>query len=812
MVALLAGLWGALALLGIDVPAQGITAADHGMLMSLGFLGTVISVERAVALARPWAWAAPALAGVSTVWLLTQIAPHVGKALLLASGVLLAAIYVALHHVQPSLHNTLMGVGALGWVAAVAFWLADWDIGRLLGWLSIFLVVTIVAERLELSRLIGATRVSRSTLTATVAAVVVGSLVSVWHPATGFRIAGAGLVGMAVWLGSYDVARRTVRMRGVTRFMAAGLLAGYAWLAAAGVVWLVVGFRGWGASFDVQIHALFLGFVMSMVFAHAPVIAPAVLRRPMRYTPLFYVHLGLLHLSLLIRILGGDAAGNTLAWRVGGVLNEIAILAFLGVTAAAVVAGSRARKRVPAPEGAPVATRVSDAATGARRGNVRTAATVVGSAAVGALLVLGSLAIANRGGDSTATAQVTPNGQTRTVSVELLEMHIVPSTISVQAGTRLVLEVTNTGTMQHDLRLSSGVQTPMLDPGHKATLDAGVIGKKLDGWCTVPGHRAAGMNMTITATPASAASTPPAAVPPMADMPGMGASSSNGPPPDWKPIDPVLSPAPTGATVHKVTWHMRDVTTSVAPGVTQRMWTFGGTVPGPVLHGRVGDTFEVTVVNDTAMSHSIDFHAESGPPAAVMRPVLPGGQTTYRFTATHAGAWLYHCGVEPMLLHLGNGMYGALIVEPPNLPPVAQQYVFVGSEFFFGAQGGIGDYQKMLADTPDTMAFNGYPFAYQFRPIAAPVGKTVRVWVIDAGPSRALSFHVIGAPFSSVFLDGGYLVRPGDPARGAGQTLPVMPGDGGFVELTFTRPGDYPFMTHVLADAAKGAAGMFRAS
>jgi nitrite reductase (NO-forming) len=371
--------------------------------------------------------------------------------------------------------------------------------------------------------------------------------------------------------------------------------------------------------------------------------------------------------------------------------------------------------------------------------------------------------------------------------------------------------VTNAGTMQHDLRLSNGVQTPMLDPGEKATLDAGVIGKDLDGWCTVPGHRAAGMAMTITATPATGTSGQPSP-PPMADMPGMGTGTSKAPPPDWKPVDPTLAPLPAGTTVHKVTWHMRDVTMSVAPGVTQQMWTFDGTVPGPVLHGRVGDTFEVTVVNDTAMPHNIDFHAESGPPAKVMQAVQPGGKTAYRFTATHAGAWLYHCGVEPMLLHLGNGMYGALIVEPPDLAPVAQQYVLVGSEFFFGPQGGIGDYQKMLADNPDAMAFNGYPFAYQYRPIAAPVGKTVRVWVIDAGPSRALSFHVVGAPFTSVFLDGGYLVRPGDPARGAGQSLPVMPGDGGFVELSFTQAGDYPFMTHVLADAAKGASGVFRAS
>jgi nitrite reductase (NO-forming) len=356
-------------------------------------------------------------------------------------------------------------------------------------------------------------------------------------------------------------------------------------------------------------------------------------------------------------------------------------------------------------------------------------------------------------------------------------------------------------------------------------LDAGVITKALDGWCTVPGHRAAGMTMRIVlgneqSSPAPKSSEPGTG---MADMPGMSSStasagpdavSSNlaGTPPDsWRPIDATLAPVGPG-TVHNVTWDIKDVKLTVAPGVTQTMWTFDGTVPGPVLHGHVGDAFNVTVHNDTAMTHNIDFHAEEGPPAAVMTPIAPGASHTYHFVAKHAGAWLYHCAVEPMLMHMGNGMYGALIIDPPDLAPAAEQYVLVGSELFFGPQGGVGDYAKMLADEPDAVVFNGFPFAYQHVPLQAHVGDRVRVWVVDAGPTRSLAFHVVGAPFDTTYLDGAYTLRAGNVEHGGAQTLPVDPGDGGFVEFTFTQAGSYPFLTHAMADAVIGASGTFDVS
>jgi len=220
----------------------------------------------------------------------------------------------------------------------------------------------------------------------------------------------------------------------------------------------------------------------------------------------------------------------------------------------------------------------------------------------------------------------------------------------------------------------------------------------------------------------------------------------------------------------------------------------------------------ITVRNDTTMTHNLDLHVESGPPAVVMAPIAPGGTRTYRFVARFAGAWLYHCGTMPMLQHMANGMYGALIVDPPDLAPVGQQYVLVGSELFFGPDGASGDYGKMRADEPDAVVFNGYPFAYRHQPLTARVGERIRIWVVAAGPNRGLSFHVVGAPFTAAYLGGSYLLRPADAGRGAAQALVVGPGDGGFVELTLSQAGTYPFLTHDMADAELGATGSITAA
>jgi len=345
LVCLLAGLWGGLLLLGLPVPTLlATTAEDHGVLMALGFLGTVISLERAVALGRPWAFAAPALAGAGGVAVLVSLPPVVGRLLLCAASIVLVVVYVVVHRIQPALHLRVMAAGAVCWYVATLFWLMGWPLPRLVPWIAGFLVLTIIGERLELARVAFLTRTSVRQFLAGAVVFGVGLILTTTTAAagsTGVRVAGVGMIALAVWGSVHDVARRTVKIPGVTRFMAVCLLAGYVWLFIGGVIWLFAGNLGASvAIYDAALHTVFLGFVMSMIFGHAPVIVPAVLRVRLPFRPWFYVHVGLLHASLLARVIGGDGLGSVLCWRVGGVGTELAVLGFL---AASVIAVRHAR-------------------------------------------------------------------------------------------------------------------------------------------------------------------------------------------------------------------------------------------------------------------------------------------------------------------------------------------------------------------------------------------------------------------------------------------------------------------------------------
>lgn len=351
MVALLAGLWAALLMLGLDVPTPRPDFAEvHGPLMVFGFLGTLIALERAVALAEPAGYLAPTAAGVGGLTLILGLPLLVGQLLLAVAGVgLVGLYYLAAARRQASLHLAVMAAGAVAWVVAVGLWWTGWDVALLVPWLAGFLVLTIGGERLELARVIRVTGTARVTFTAAVGLFGVGLVLSLAAVAVGVRVAGVGLLALAGWLAVHDVARRTVRQPGLTRYMASCLLAGYGWLAMAGVLWLRFGTLSDGPAFDAMLHALFLGFVIGMVFAHAPVIVPAVFRAAVPYRRHFYGHVVLLHTSLLLRLLGGDLAGNRTAWQVGGVLNELALLCFLGVTIAAVAQARRQQRTTRSP-------------------------------------------------------------------------------------------------------------------------------------------------------------------------------------------------------------------------------------------------------------------------------------------------------------------------------------------------------------------------------------------------------------------------------------------------------------------------------
>jgi nitrite reductase (NO-forming) len=275
--------------------------------------------------------------------------------------------------------------------------------------------------------------------------------------------------------------------------------------------------------------------------------------------------------------------------------------------------------------------------------------------------------------------------------------------------------------------------------------------------------------------------------------------------PGVEPYDARLRPAST-STVHRVRLVVSESEQEVAPGVRQTRWTFGGSVPGPPLRGRVGDTFIITLVNDGTIGHSIDFHAGALAPDEPMRTIGPGEELEYRFTATRAGVWMYHCSTMPMSMHIANGMFGAVVIDPPDMPAVDHEFLLVQSESYLGSEGGTADAEAISSGEYDLVSFNGYPMQYDHHPIKVGVGDRVRVWLLAAGPNVGSSFHVVGAQFDTVFREGAYDLRPGS---GGSQALGLFPAQGGFVEFTLPEAGSYPFVTHVMSDAEKGAHGLF---
>ncbi len=405
-----------------------------------------------------------------------------------------------------------------------------------------------------------------------------------------------------------------------------------------------------------------------------------------------------------------------------------------------------------------------------------------------------------RAGSSTSSVE------SKKVAVSLTEFKVTPASIDAEVGQKLVLTVTNDGMMAHDLKVEGTEGTRMLEPGTSETITIGPFDSATEAWCTVAGHKESGMVMAIqiTGSAPAAAGTPATATSGGAEIDATAEPEAN-----WKPYDPTLAPAP-GGTVHDVEMHATEEEIEVAPGVTQMMWTFDGKVPGTILRGKVGDLFNVTLVNDGKVGHSIDFHASRVAWNDEMRTIESGERLVYQFKADYAGAFMYHCGTAPALHHIGNGMYGAIIIDPPELAPVDHEYVLVQSELYLGANGKEGDLTKMLAEDFDAVVFNGYYNQYKFAPIRVEPNQRVRVWVIDDGPSENSAFHIVGTIFDTVWKEGTYLLRP-DSRRGGSQVLDLQPAQGGFVEFSFAEPGFYPIVTHKFANASKGALGLFQA-
>jgi len=332
ILALLGALIGGVVRLGWLLAAPAALSAFHGPLMVAGFLGTMISLERAVAVERVWAYAAPVATGVGALALAAGVP---GALWLMAMGsavMVVALIEVVRRHV--ALFTTIMAVGACSWLTGQILLAAGWPIHRVVVWWMGFFVLTIAGERLELARLRRLGAAIRAAFLVPLLVLLVGLAMTLVAADTGIRVVGAALMALAAWFGTFDVARRTVRRPGLARFIAVALLAGYAWLGIAGALALWFGNVAAGFPYDAILHALFLGFVFSMIFGHAPIVFPAVLGVGVPYRSRFYVHLALLHASLVLRIVG-DLASWSAVRRWGGVLNALAILVFLGNTVSA---------------------------------------------------------------------------------------------------------------------------------------------------------------------------------------------------------------------------------------------------------------------------------------------------------------------------------------------------------------------------------------------------------------------------------------------------------------------------------------------
>jgi nitrite reductase (NO-forming) len=271
---------------------------------------------------------------------------------------------------------------------------------------------------------------------------------------------------------------------------------------------------------------------------------------------------------------------------------------------------------------------------------------------------------------------------------------------------------------------------------------------------------------------------------------------------------PAELPAAPPGPVARVTLGIRHGTVSIAPGIRYDAWTFGTTAPGPTIHVRQGQRVEVTLRNDAPMPHSVDFHAAQIAPNVAFSDVMPGKTKTFSFVASAPGVYMYHCGTAPAFVHIANGMYGAIVVEPKNMPPADKQYVLVASEWYLNAPGTKApaalDVTKADEMTPDWVTWNGYAGQYKTHPLTAMPGDTVRFWVVDAGPSLNTDFHVVGTVLSRAWLNGDLVDTPQHDI----QTASVPAGGGGVFDVHIGKAGIYPFVSHSFASVNMGEVGL----
>jgi len=343
ILALLFALWAGLVRIGWALPSFPNLSVAHGPLMVSGFLGVLIPLERAVAIRQKWMFTIPVLAGLG--WVSLLLIPFIGGILLTLASLGALMILGVMVRREPQIHTITMFIGMFAWVMGNFLWMFGFPIFQIIYLWMAFLVLTIGGERLELSRVLHPAPGQLRIFSLIAAALAVGALLSIVNLNWGARLSGLSLLGLSLWFLKNDLATRNIRHPNpLTRYIASCLFAGFIWLGIGGALQLYFGALFAGPYYDAALHTVFVGFVISMIFGHAPIIFPAILGAPVTYRPAFYIHLALLHLSLLIRLLG-DLTNQFDIRRWGGFLNELAILLFLVATLYSIIQTKSQRQK-----------------------------------------------------------------------------------------------------------------------------------------------------------------------------------------------------------------------------------------------------------------------------------------------------------------------------------------------------------------------------------------------------------------------------------------------------------------------------------
>lgn len=397
------------------------------------------------------------------------------------------------------------------------------------------------------------------------------------------------------------------------------------------------------------------------------------------------------------------------------------------------------------------------------------------------------------------------------LSFRAFDLGFEPASVEVEQPGRYTVTLVNDGAVLHDITFADGTILEA-EAGETATGDVVVPAAGLGYICSIPGHADGGMEGAISVAGSNPDQVPHAGA---GHVPGENAEIQPDPDaPEYALHDPV-APALADGDVHDIELVVTEREMTVAPGIVQIVWTFGDTVPGPVLRVKVGDTVRVTLVNPETnqLPHSIDFHSSLVAWNDEMRSINPGEELVYEFVAKYAGVYMYHCGTTPALHHIAQGMFGMIIVEPDGgLAPVDHEFAFVQNEWYMVEQAGFVSLEEAsaAAPAPDAVVFNGVANQYADHPIEVPVGEEVRVFILNAGPSIDSSFHVVGTIFHEVIKEGVRLVE-GNEGNWGSQAVDLSPAQGAIVEMRFDEDGLYPIVTHAFNFVGRGALGLFQA-